>query len=43
MVFFLDFFSEFYLIVLVYNFKGVGLESEFYIFQILEGGERINI
>lgn len=32
MVFFLDVFSEFYLIVLVYNLKGVGLESEFYIF-----------
>lgn len=39
----LDPFSEFHLTVLAYNSKGAGPESEPYIFQTPEGGERINI
>lgn len=39
----LDAFSEYHLTVLAYNSKGVGPESEPYIFQTPEGGERINM
>lgn len=39
----LDAFSEYHLTVLAYNSKGVGPESEPYIFQTPEGGKRINM
>lgn len=39
----LDAFSEYHLTVLAYNSKGAGPESEAYIFQTPEGGERINV
>lgn len=39
----LDAFSEYHLTVLAYNSKGAGPESEPYIFQTPEGGERINV
>lgn len=39
----LDAFSEFHLTVLAYNSKGAGPESEPYIFQTPEGGERITM